>query len=893
MKISKSLCSILAAAVGALFAQPAPAATGDIEAAFGASNISAVTGNGGLTAGISREGAVSVLSWPSPSYTDHVHYIAENGENPREKPRMGALEGFGIYSGIAVKWSGNETVDTTFFPDQNWTWNVTYEGDNNSIIVTEYVDDDRGITVTQTDFIPEDSDTLIRRYKVELDDSQVDEAWLIGYSNITSNMSIVPQIPVADFLIEHYNDFLALWDESSQSIVHFHPGDTGVVEDVFGLLNVPERDFGPVGELLTNSSITESDIADAVSTLDDDYGEGAYVRIGTSPAPDQHQIGFDRTDTCSFLDTLGDNISDVLGGGAENPLPLDPSTLDLLRCGDFQPVQTVVEDEGWQYTADDALEDARDGELSGSSVAGAQVNTALRTPLTFEGGTAEATMYYAFGKTDAEASQTLDEIMGRDVATVQSATKSVHESFVADLNIPDDFNAGLTRFSKRTFLNLRVGTDADNGAIVASISRQAPYFLDWPRDGVFFNQALQLAGLEDLVTQRQYWYADRMRDQREDPVVLINTPLPGWPGCQSCNEFPPNSWEMNYYADGTVGGNIRLEIDNTGLLIWGFVAHIGYLPEDERQQYAQQIWPTIEDATDFVADWKDDETGLVFPANEDDNAEYTQGLQGAVTVFGALRAASMLADYLGEDEAKDRWTDRALELREATLEHMYTEEDGFLGRPEGSRSLGGRFAWMSWPARMFPWDDERVQSQLEDAMDAQMVKVRGETEGGAYTTKVAISAALAGESQEIRDEALEMARILATEVASEQTQQLGEVFLNIDNDGDGVADERVNAVSTPHLWAATLVYLTAMAVHEPEAFDPYQEILPRNVALDGPAPDGGGDASDASDAGDDLTNSGGSSDGGCSTVPATGGLPVMLALVAIAGLAVRRRPKVH
>jgi uncharacterized protein (TIGR03382 family) len=180
-------------------------------------------------------------------------------------------------------------------------------------------------------------------------------------------------------------------------------------------------------------------------------------------------------------------------------------------------------------------------------------------------------------------------------------------------------------------------------------------------------------------------------------------------------------------------------------------------------------------------------------------------------------------------------------------------------------------------------------------MDAQMVKVRGETEGGSYTTKVAISAALAGESQEIRDEALEMARILATDIASEQTQQLGEVFLNIDNDGDGVADERVNAVSTPHLWAATLVYLTAMSVHEPEKFDAYQDILPRNVALDGPAPDGEGDASDAGDAtdgGDDLTNSGGGSDGGCNTAPISGGLPgALVSLIALLGLVVRRRTR--
>ena len=92
---------------------------------------------------------------------------------------------------------------------------------------------------------------------------------------------------------------------------------------------------------------------------------------------------------------------------------------------------------------------------------------------------------------------------------------------------------------------------------------------------------------------------------------------------------------MNYYADGEIGGNLRLEIDETALLVWSFVSHAGWLDGSARTAYLARMWPTVKAAADFLAGWKDPANGLVWPANEDDNNPFTQGLQGAITVFGA------------------------------------------------------------------------------------------------------------------------------------------------------------------------------------------------------------------------------------------------------------------
>ena len=60
-----------------------------IEMGLGATNITATAGNGGLTAGVSKDGDLTMLSWPSPSYWDQLSYITTNAPDARERPRLG------------------------------------------------------------------------------------------------------------------------------------------------------------------------------------------------------------------------------------------------------------------------------------------------------------------------------------------------------------------------------------------------------------------------------------------------------------------------------------------------------------------------------------------------------------------------------------------------------------------------------------------------------------------------------------------------------------------------------------------------------------------------------------------------------------------------------------
>jgi hypothetical protein len=812
---------------------------------------------------------------------------------------------------VAFVRQGESTVELNLFRSQDWQTTITFLADDVGVVETTFENTTLGITVRQIDLVPYEHDVFIRRFLVERDTtSDVDTASIVAYSSLSPNLSKVPQVPLLDALIDHKNDYLAVWQDAKKAVMHFHPGDTGVASEIGAIINPLDRDFGPLGALLEaptpDTAPNDADELDQLAAnLDQNYAEGVYIAMSSSPEPVEFQIGEDTTDTCASIDELADNVLALEERFPNKSLPAPPEVADLVRCGDFDPLGYPRSENGWTYSAEDALADAQDGELSGNRLAGGQVNTAIKFPLNFETNTpqtadrADATLVYTFGATAQAAHDELDWIRSQDIQTVQDDVVTKDEAFIDGLWIPAEITGKMRTFIKRTFLNMRVGTDRQTGAIVASVSRQPSYQLDWPRDGAFFNIALDLAGQNELVTKRMRFYSDAIRDRSMSPIPLLNEPVPGWPDDPRRGDYPADSWEMNYYADGMTGGNIRLEIDNTALLVWAYVYHIGHLDGQARDDYIATEWPTIKRATNWLHAWRDPKTGLNWYANEDDHAAFTQGLQGASTTFGALVSAARVAKYLDEDQLADKWLHRAGELKAATIEYMYVDGEGFRGHPDPDEPGGGSPHWLIWPTHMFPHGDPRVAPQILAGLDKHLADVSGETKGGQYPTKVAISAALALPEGEERDKALEIATKLATEIANPNTYTIGEHYSAIDSDDDGAWDDGwVNGVSTPHLWSMALVYLTAVAYHHPEKFDAYDNVLPQVDVPEVDLPDNaGGDAGgdvgtdSGTDAGDLAQSQEVPKEDGCGCETRGGGVPgsVVVLVIGALGLVVPTR----
>lgn len=804
-----------------------------IENIYGATNIHAVTGHGRMSVGVSSTGDLTVLTWPSPSYSDQLAYVTSNAFDARQQPRFGAVEQAGSFLGLYVD-VGADFVLTWLRDSSSWSVEQDYGADDGPNVHTRFVNGTLGLHVTLVDAVAPNSDLFVRHAEIVRDgDSPVERAWLVTYANLSPvpPSSRVPELPIADWVYDGRNDFAALWDASNRAIVHFHPDDQRVYRDISNLLLAPSVDWGPIGIALESGSPSSDEVATLLQNLDEDYSPGVYLALSTSPAPDQHQIGFDQAEVCDTLDAIGDNVLLLPERQPGLDLPLDPAVLDLLRCP--EPRLTPRDTEGWSHTATEAFADAADGNLEGSDIAAGEVSEALRTPLTFGAdGVAMVDILLAAGST-AEEARTLLSNAPSGSAIVESAT-TVVSSWLSGLALPEA-DPEARAIARRSLINLRVGTDTATGAIVASISRQPPYGLDWPRDGAFFNVALDISGQRDIVTERARLYGQWQRDEGVAPTPIIDAPPPPRPDGAPADVYPADTWEMNYYPDGMVGGLFRFEIDNTAFALWTIVAHVGWLPDSERAGYLRDNWSNIRRAADFLVYWRDETNGLHFPAQEDDNPGYRQTLNGAVPVFAALDIAARAARFIGEDAQAEQWESRAAEVQTGILTHLFDRAAMRFVREVGSsadpsrRGPTGTTAWLVWPMTLLPWNDERIRSQLLSDLSFIEPQIFLETEGGQYFMKNTVSFGLTlAHDRAHADDILALRNQLETHPTS-GTDHFGEAMVVVrDADGRARASQRV---ATPHLWEGILFYLTAMAMEDPDVFTAYDRVLPKSRVL--------------------------------------------------------------
>jgi len=814
-----------------LLAAPGPGTAGAavdlVELAFGVSNINAAIGNGGLSLGISRVGEVTVLTWPSPSYTDHLLYLGSNDPDTRARRILGAHPAMGIFMGLRVtRADGGEEV--TWLRDPGWEVAQRYPDPLAPRVETVFEHAALGLTVVQTDLVSPEDDVWSRHLAVSRHaGSPVQAAAALGYWNLSPTLSRVPQLPLADWVMDAYNDFGALWDDGAEAIIHFRPAGRGDLVEIVDLVLRPWIDYGPLGQLGAEGPPGAARVAAFVEGLDAELGPGVYLVVGADRPVEGFQVGFDDTPICDLVDHLVDNVQRLPERLPDVTLPLDPSIANLLRC--TRDAAAVRAEVGWAEPPIGAWTDLADGRLSGSMAAAGQTDSALAVPLTFGeagagAGVAEVTFHLAAASTAGAARQLLAGARARSMGDHVGALEAHWHPLLGRIHLPRGASPWLREVCQRAIMNLLIAMDRDTGAIVASISRQAPYGLDWPRDGAFFNVALDVAGLTAHATHHGAFTVATQRLEEVAPDPLINGPPPPDPDDPGKATYPAGAWEMNYYADGLVGGNIRWEIDNAGLAVWGLIDHARYLEGAERDAWRRAIWPTVERASDLLARWRDPATGLHAPAYEDDNHEPTQTLHGAITTWLALDRSVGLARALAHEDAAERWRARADELGAAIEVHLMDPSTGrFIEELDETvnpgNAAGGASAWALWPAGFLAPDDPRLTAVVDWLLTLSEERLTLSHGGGAYIPKMLVAIALADRRPATRAALRDLIEALARDTTTPDTAIFGEVFVAVDDTGDGRPDRFDARVSNPHVWAGVLTYLAAMALDEPERFE--------------------------------------------------------------------------
>jgi len=486
------------------------------------------------------------------------------------------------------------------------------------------------------------------------------------------------------------------------------------------------------------------------------------------------------------------------------------SVHDNFPSGIFLAVGSDAPPEGWQVGVDaednpdgaseDAWKDSQDGELSASLAAIDHENQAFSVVLDIH-DPQPVRVYIACGHSATKAFATLESARSTAWSDQVSAAQTRWDNYLAGKRLPVSDDPQIQSFAQRTLIAIGVGTDADTKAIVASVSVQPPYHLDWPRDGSFFNYALDVAGFRDTVTQRNYFYQQRQRTS------------PGQDNSPIDPQGPVGSWAMNYFSDGVPGGPINWEIDQTGLILWTWWNHAQFLYRDDPQKASDYLWRLKDSvilAADLLTNCKDEATNLQCLANEDDNFTPSISIHGASTTWLGLGSAIGIAQAMGLDESIwKRWEDRRAELHAAILDNLF-----------GDEILND---WSMWPARVFERDDPRWETQIENHLDRLEKRlIRREVDVLAYDAKATLALAyvLRDPSDPRRDRLWKVIEVLAKDLPT-PTQHIGEAY------GPEPDGSWTNYVSIPHLWEATLVYLSIMAFESPEILDlPEDFVLP-------------------------------------------------------------------
>lgn len=673
---------------------------------YGPTALNAQSSNQRLAVGIDREGTMTVVRWPRPSFYEHLKHKTSD----RDRPRFGAYPNTGAFLGLVIDREGTTDPELTWL--RTWESSQQYVHDLSDTIKTEYRSDQYGLMVTVSDLVAAEEDAFVRRVTVQRDDnSAIATVRLVAFENFNLVVSKHVQLPIRSWCEEWRNEDTAVYDAESDAIIHTQAGvdaSTGIHRSV-------------------------------------------AIAMGFDTPSDGYQVG----------------------GDAYEPA--------ASSAGEGGPTQ-------------DAYDDATDGELRGNETYTGQTTGALATPLDLSDEPATATLIFAAAEGSDDARATLDRTRDQAFDALDREKRAMFDELLADAPLPNTDDPVIRSVATRALVTLVSNYDPQSGAIIASIASQSPYYLDWVRDGAYFNYVLDLIGLHDWVETRNRWYADIQQSVSDPRPSHLTT--------------PPGNWAMNYYADGIAGGPIPYEIDETGYGLWTLWDHYEVTGD---ATYLDDVYPAIRRAANYLVTCQDPITGLQCPAPEDDHLVPSQTIVGATMVWLGLDSAVQAARELGHGDDAVRYETRRDRIEAAIDAHLWDPAAGAYG----TKRAGFPDPALAWPACFKAFDHPRMQRHLEalyhiNQRDAYREPEAGTTRTGLYEAKSLIPNAMAwNDDPEKMADVREGLRWIAHRHATPDTHVMGEVWLVEDN-------EVKTTVSQPHTWEQVLFYLASLETHPPE-----------------------------------------------------------------------------
>ena len=400
----------------------------------------------------------------------------------------------------------------------------------------------------------------------------------------------------------------------------------------------------------------------------------------------------------------------------QSPFPPDQAQSHNLTLGVHQWACGLKEIHNLQGT----WRDAEDGILSGSDVAHGSVDSTVGFTVQIPAEQPVTVWYWmAIAPTFEEVVAINRSVRTRGPEFFLDRTTSFWKLWLSS-HLPDlsPLPENVMRTYERSLLVIRTQIDHD-GAILAandsdiSSAVRDTYSYMWPRDGALVANALIRAGYVDL-PRAFFNFCQR---------VLT-------PQGYLLHKYNPDGSLASSWHPWTRDGDKTLPIqeDETALVLWSLWQHFNRFGDVYfiKPLYRALICPMA----DFMADYRDPETGLPLPSYDLWEERYGTLSWTVGATWGGLMAGAHFAEAFGEQDRAEKYRQAAEEIKAGTDQYLWMENKGRFARminrtPSGEweidavidASLAGL-----WQYGMYAADDPKIITTMRAIKDRLWVK---------------------------------------------------------------------------------------------------------------------------------------------------------------------------
>ncbi|HEV8359751.1 MAG TPA: glycoside hydrolase family 15 protein [Candidatus Thermoplasmatota archaeon] len=339
--------------------------------------------------------------------------------------------------------------------------------------------------------------------------------------------------------------------------------------------------------------------------------------------------------------------------------------------------------------------DAEDGKLEGRTISHGAADSILQWDLRAgPGGSEPVRLFLAVGRDARETGRLRGFAKTGDPQRFEREAHRYWQGWIQrrGLHVPHDLGEGARDLYHRSVFVMRACT-SENGAIIASPDTRSlswggdTYNYCWWRDGAYIAKAMDESGLYEL-SQRFLKFAQDTQHEE-------------------------GYWAHRHFPDGTFGSTWHpppfIQVDQTASVVSAAWHHFKRRGDVD---LLLDLWPMIKDAANFLARFRDPDTGL--PAKSWDLWEerFSTHTYSTAAVVHALERAARIAEELGKDPRK--WRETSAEMRALAVKHLWDPQQHQFVRSLGPRDdKADASVLLALKLGLVPWTDPKARATVE------------------------------------------------------------------------------------------------------------------------------------------------------------------------------------